>query len=83
MPPKRLAIIDYLAQHPNSFTTDVRKGIDKPHTTVDRELQALHMLGAVRCEEVDVGRESPRWCYSLNDDIDPTTLVVPEMSVGP
>lgn len=83
MPPMRLAIIDYLAVQPDSTTTDVRKGIDKPHTTVDRQLQALHMLGAVCCEEVEVGRVKPRWRYSLNDDIDPTTLVVPEMSVSP
>jgi hypothetical protein len=74
IPPMRLAIIDYLAQHPNSFTTDVRRGINKPRTTVDRQLQALHMLGAVDCEEVDVGKESLRWRYSLNDNIDPTTL---------
>jgi DNA-binding transcriptional ArsR family regulator len=83
MPPMRLAILDYLAEHPNSFTGDVRRGIDKPHTSVDRQLQALNMLGAVRCEEVEVGKEKPRWCYSLSDDIDPAALVVPEMSVGP
>lgn len=83
MPPMRLAILDYLAQHPNSFTTDIRKGIDKPRNTVDRQLQALHMLGAVGCEEADVVRDRPRWRYSLSDNIDPTTLVVPEMSVGP
>jgi hypothetical protein len=82
MPPLRLAIIDYLAQHPDSFTTDVRKGIDKPHTTVDRELQALHMLGVLGCEEVDMGRTNPRWRYSLREGIDPTALV-PEMSVPP
>ena len=59
MPPIRLAILDYLAGHPNSFTTEVRKGIDKPHATVDRQLQALHMLGAVGCEEVEVGTTNP------------------------
>jgi hypothetical protein len=82
MPPLRLAIIDYLAVHPGSSTTEVRKGIGKPRTTVDRQLQALQMLGAVVCEEEEVD-DKTIWCYSLQDDIDPTTLVVPEMSVGP
>ena len=82
IPPMRLAIIDYLAHNSGSFTTDVRKGIDKPRTTVDRQLQALYMLGAVGCEEEEEGGE-PGLRYSLHDGIDPTTLVVPEMSVGP
>ena len=78
MPPIRLAILDYLARRPNSFTTEVRKGIDKPHATVDRQLQALHMLGAVGCEEVEVGTNS-RWRYSLCEGIDPTALLIPEI----
>lgn len=82
MPPLRLMIIDYLAAHPRSSTTEVRKGIAKPRSTVDRQLQALHMLGAVVCEEEGEGDKTV-WRYSLSDDIDPTTLVVPEMSVGP
>ncbi len=85
MPPLRLAIIDYLAVHAGSPTTEVRKGIGKPRTTVDRQLQALHMLGAVVCVEEEVGvlKDKTIWRYSLSDDIDPATLVVPEMSVGP
>ena len=78
MPPIRLAILDYLARRPNSFTTEVRKGIDKPHATIDRQLQALHMLGAVGCEEVEVGTNS-RWRYSLCEGIDPTALLIPEI----
>jgi hypothetical protein len=77
MPPIRLAILDYLAGHPNSFTTEVRKGIDKPHTNVDRQLQALHMLGAVGCEEVEVKGQT-RWRYSLCEGIDPTAVLIPE-----
>jgi hypothetical protein len=84
MPPLRLGIIDHLAAHPDSTTTEVRKGIGKPRTTVDRQLQALHMLGAVVCEEEEaVNKDKTIWRYSLNDDIDPAALVVPEMSVGP
>ena len=78
MPPLRLGIIDYLAAHPDSTTTEVRKGIGKPRTTVDRQLQALHMLGAVVCEEEEaVSKDKTIWRYSLNDDIDPAALVVP------
>lgn len=83
MPPMRLAIIDYLAQHPRSFTTVVRKGINKPHATVDRQLQALQMLGAVECAEVELKDGTTRWAYSLVNKIDPTTLAAPEMSVTP
>ena len=60
MPPLRLAIIDYLAVHAGSPTTEVRKGIGKPRTTVDRELQALQMLGAVVCEEEETGLKTKR-----------------------
>jgi DNA-binding transcriptional ArsR family regulator len=84
MPPLRLAIIDYLVAHPGSNTTEVRKGIGKPRTTVDRQLQALHMLGAVECEEEgEVNGNRTVWRYSLRQGVDPKTLVVPEMSVGP
>jgi IclR helix-turn-helix domain len=83
MPPLRLAIIDYLAAHPGSTTTEVRKGIGKPRSTVDRQLQALHMLGAVVCEEGEVIGNKTSWRYSLGHGVDPNTLVVPEMSVVP
>jgi hypothetical protein len=74
MPPLRLAIIDDLALHPRSTTSDVRKRIDKPRTTVDRQLQALHMLSVVTCDEMDSGDGRARWFYSLADGIDPGTL---------
>jgi hypothetical protein len=47
MPPLRLAIIDDLASNPGSTTSDVRHRINKPWSTVDRQLQALHMLGVL------------------------------------
>ena len=48
MPPMRLALIDYLAQHPNSFTTDVRRGINKPLDGSSSELYqaANEQIGA-------------------------------------
>lgn len=73
MPPLRLAIVDDLAEHPYSTPTDVRRRINKPRLTVDRELQALHMLGVVDCDEVEYGERS-RWFYSLAEGIDPDAL---------
>lgn len=75
MPPLRLAIIDHLATHPFTSTTDVRRGIDKPRTTVDRQLQALHMLEVATCSEVD-GRTT--WLYSLAGWVDPDAITVPD-----
>lgn len=77
MPPLRLAIIDDVADRPGSSTAEVRKRVGKPRATVDRQLQALHMLGVLDCEEQDVkwaGRDGVRWSYSLADGIDPHAL---------
>ncbi len=77
MPPLRLAIVDDIAAHPDSSTADVRKRLGKPRATVDRQLQALHMLGVLVCQEEEVvwaGREATRWHYSLADGIDPHAL---------
>ncbi|MGK2880440.1 MAG: hypothetical protein ACSLE6_06465 [Mycobacterium sp.] len=86
VPPLRLAIIDHLAAHPGDGTSDVRKRLDKPHTTVDRQLRSLHMLGVITCSESD-GRDQRRgWSYRLNDGVRPDALALtemsPEMSVG-
>lgn len=83
MPPLRLEIIDDLAANPGSSTTEVRKRIDKPRNTVDRQLQALHMLGVLRCDEEQQGDMRTVWRYSLADDIDPAALLVPEMLLYP
>jgi DNA-binding IclR family transcriptional regulator len=47
MPPLRLEILEDLTAHPDSTPSDVRRRLDKPHNTIDRELQALHMLKLV------------------------------------
>jgi len=75
MPPLRLAIVDYLAEHPMSSTAEVRKGIKLPRNTVDRQLQALHMLGLLSCHEEEIGVERYRWRYLLADGVDPSALV--------
>ncbi len=79
MPPLRLAILDDLSRHPDSSTADVRKRIGKPRNTVDRQLQALHMLGVLEVSEEDVvvaGKPVTRWYYRIGPDIDPAALDV-------
>ena len=84
--PLRLAIIEDLAEHPWSTTAQVRKRLNKPRATVDRQLQALHMLGVLDVVEEEIehrGHPSTRWTYSIVPEIDPTALrlnSVPEMS---
>ena len=68
-PPLRLAIVDDLALHPYSSTREVRERLDQPRTTVDRQLQSLHLLGVVSVDE-----SGGIWRYRLADGIDPTAL---------
>jgi len=87
MPPLRLAIIDDCAEHPDSSTADIRKRLGKPRATVDRQLQALHMLGVLECDEQETswaGKDVTRWYYRLSDGIEPTALdpkSVPDLAV--
>jgi hypothetical protein len=73
MPPLRLAIIDDLASNPGSTTSDVRRRVNKPWSTVDRQLESLHMLGVLDVMEQPYG-EKTRWHYSLASGIDPKAL---------
>lgn len=87
MPPLRLAIVDDVAANPNSATADIRKRLGKPRATVDRQLQALHMLGVVECDEQQetwAGKDTTRWYYRLAEGIEPTALdpkSVPDLAV--
>lgn len=71
MPPLRLAILADLLAHPHSTTTEVRKRLQKPHNTVDRELQALHLLGLLHQNQED---ERRGWRYVLSGDVSETAL---------
>ena len=51
IPPLRLEILLDLASNPRSRAVDVCRRITKPYRTVRRELEALHMLGLLRCDE--------------------------------
>lgn len=81
MPPLRLEILLDVAAHPACTTTDVRKRIGKPRSTVDRQLQALQMLGLLVCDEEDhhTGR-GQGWRYSVADRIDPAVLDLPTIT---
>jgi DNA-binding IclR family transcriptional regulator len=65
MPPLRLAIIDDLAGHPDGSLAEVRKRLNKPRATVDRQLQALHILEVLDVseqeEETRSGNQVTRW----------------------
>ena len=80
VPPLRLAILDDLgADHPDSTALRVAERIDKPRTSVDRQLQALHALGLAR-----VKPGSSPWNYTLTAGVNPKVLdlsSVPEMLV--
>jgi hypothetical protein len=86
MPPLRLAILDDIAAHPGAQTRDVRRRLGKPRATVDRQLQALHMLGVLTCDEEEAehrGAAVTRWRYWLVPGINPSVLdphSVPEKS---
>lgn len=84
MPPLRLAILEDVSKFAGATTNDVRKRLQKPRNTVDRQLQALHMLGLLTCDEearVEVDRRPGTiWHYRLAEGIDPDVLNVPEMS---
>jgi hypothetical protein len=77
MPPLRLAILEDVAKNPDSTTAQVRKRLAKPRATIDRQLQALHMLGVLDCDEEETewaGRSATIWRYSITDGIDVSAL---------
>lgn len=82
MPPLRLAIVDDVAANPYSTTADVRKRLGKPRATIDRQLQALQMLGVLEVDETEVewaGKPATRWHYRIAAGIEPDALK-PEIS---
>ncbi|MFN8229229.1 MAG: helix-turn-helix domain-containing protein [Mycobacterium sp.] len=85
LPPLRLQVLEHLADNPNSFTSDVRKGIQKPHATVDRVIQALVALGLVTQQEETNDRvqtvannDKKRWRFAVAPDWDVSVLQIPE-----
>ena len=78
IPPLRREILLDLANNPSSRAADVRKRISKPRNTVRRELEGMHMLGLLRCDETEGtsrdGKEFTIERYRLADDYDEETL---------
>jgi Toprim domain len=78
VPPLRMDILQDLAANPASRAADVAKSITRPWMTVRRELEALHMLRLLRCDEERTGpigsEEKTVWRYSLGDTYDKDTL---------
>jgi hypothetical protein len=73
----RLAILDDVAAHPGATTKDVRSRLGKPRATVDRQLQALHILNVLTCDEVETfhsGKPATLWRYQLATGINPDVL---------
>lgn len=82
VPPLRLEIVDDIAANPGATTAEVRKRLGKPRATVDRQLQALNMLGVLDVDEEEIewaGKPGTRWRYTLADGIRPDALN-PEIS---
>ncbi|MGI8783376.1 MAG: winged helix-turn-helix domain-containing protein [Acidobacteriota bacterium] len=88
IPPLRLAILLDVAKHPWSAVHEVRRRIDKPRATVDRQLQSLHMLGLLTLDEEEHAARGggTLWHYSIAPGVRPEVLYqqarpsVPEMS---
>ena len=57
MPPLRLAVLEDIAANPGSRIIDVRRRLQRPRATIDRALQALHVLGLLVCEEEEEQRD--------------------------
>jgi hypothetical protein len=53
IPPLRAEILVDIANHPASEPHEVHRRIGRPRQTVRRELEALHMLRLLECEETD------------------------------
>jgi hypothetical protein len=72
MPPLRLSVLEDIAANPGSSTANVVKRLQKPRATIDRTLQALHLLGLVIVDEEPYMRgdiEKVSWRYSLAQDV--------------
>jgi hypothetical protein len=80
IPPLRCEILLDIAAHPNSEPHEVHRRIGRPRHTVRRELEALHMLRLLQCEESDEINDKGKvvrtiYEYSLDDGFDRDTLL--------
>lgn len=81
MPPLRLEILEDVAANEWTPLREVVKRVDKPRSTVDRQLQALHLLGLLTVDEevATVGmslRETTTWRYTLAPGVDVSSIAL-------
>ncbi|WP_404472359.1 bifunctional DNA primase/polymerase [Microbacterium aerolatum] len=81
MPPLRLEILEDVAANAWTPLREVVKRVDKPRSTVDRQLQALHLLGLLTVDEeiATVGmhmRETTTWRYTLAPGVDVSSIAL-------
>jgi predicted transcriptional regulator len=53
MPPLRLAVLHAVRERPDDSSHGLRRYLDRPRTTVEQTLQALHALGLVNLDEIE------------------------------
>jgi hypothetical protein len=80
IPPLRCEILLDIAAHPNSEPHEVHRRIGRPRNTVRRELEALHMLRLLQCQESDEENDKGKvvrtiYQYSLANAFDRDTLL--------
>jgi hypothetical protein len=79
LPPLRREILLDIAANPGSQSREVHRRIGRPRTTVRRELEALHMLRLLECDETDEpgddGKTHTVLKYSLTAGFDSKTLL--------
>ena len=88
IPPLRAEILVDIANNPCSEPHEVHRRIGRPRNTVRRELEALHMLRLLQCEETDEENDKGKvvrtiYQYSLDDKFDRDTLLAMTNSPNP
>jgi hypothetical protein len=82
MPPLRLAVMQDVATHPDSRVMDIRRRLEKPRATIDRQLQTLHVLGLLRCRETEENRgNKPVQVrhYRIAETVNLEALAIPDL----
>jgi hypothetical protein len=72
MPPLRLDALWDVYQHPGSTYMQVAKRLQKPRSTVDRELQALHLIGLLHQQDAPNGESG--WRYVISGEVEVSVL---------
>ena len=74
MPPLRRMVLADVADHPDSFTSNVVGRVQVPRNTADRTLMELQLLGLLQVNHIAWGEERVRWAYSLAPGINRADL---------